>query len=93
MSFQFGLKVDVVIQCGFKTMNSSRCALSYGIAVASTREAEAVSFISSRPFWAAEQVPGQPGPHGKTLCQTKQEIAVVQESAFVLFGLTNPVTF
>jgi hypothetical protein len=33
----------------------------------STQEAEAGRFLSSRPAWSAEWVPGQPGLHRKTL--------------------------
>ena len=35
----------------------------------STWETEAVRFVSSRPAWSTESVPGQPGLHRKTLCQ------------------------
>jgi hypothetical protein len=33
----------------------------------STWEAEAGGFLSSRPAWSTEQVPGQPGLHRETL--------------------------
>ena len=33
----------------------------------STWEAEAGEFLSSRPAWSTERVPGQPGPHGESL--------------------------
>jgi hypothetical protein len=33
----------------------------------STWEAEAGEFLSSRPAWSTEQVPGQPGLHRETL--------------------------
>ena len=33
----------------------------------STREAEAGGFLSSRPAWSTERVPGQPGIHRETL--------------------------
>jgi hypothetical protein len=35
----------------------------------STWEAEAGGFLSSRPAWSAERVPGQPGLHRETLSQ------------------------
>jgi hypothetical protein len=35
----------------------------------STREAEAGRFLSSRPAWSTERVPGQPGLHRETLSQ------------------------
>jgi hypothetical protein len=35
----------------------------------STREAEAGGFLSSRPAWSTECVPGQPGLHRETLSQ------------------------
>jgi hypothetical protein len=41
----------------------------------STREAEAGGFLSSRPAWSTEWVPGQPGLHRETLSRknkTKQ---------------------
>jgi hypothetical protein len=39
----------------------------------STWEAEAGGFLSSRPAWSTEQVPGQPGLHKETLsCKTKK---------------------
>jgi hypothetical protein len=40
----------------------------------STWEAEAVGFLSSRPAWSTEQVPGQPGLHRETLSRkTKKQ--------------------
>jgi hypothetical protein len=38
----------------------------------STWEAEASGFLSSRPAWSTEWVPGQPELHGKTLSQKNQ---------------------
>jgi hypothetical protein len=38
----------------------------------STREAEAGRFLSSRPAWSTELVPGQPGLYRETLSQKKQ---------------------
>jgi hypothetical protein len=35
----------------------------------STREAEAGGFLSSRPAWSTEWVPGQPGLYRETLSQ------------------------
>jgi hypothetical protein len=35
----------------------------------STWEAEAGRFLSSKPAWSTEQVPGQPGLHRETLSQ------------------------
>jgi hypothetical protein len=37
----------------------------------STREAEAGGFLSSRPAWSTEWVPGQPGLHRETLSRKK----------------------
>ena len=37
----------------------------------STWEAEAGAFLSSRPAWSTELVPGQPGQHRETLSQNK----------------------
>jgi hypothetical protein len=34
-------------------------------------EAEAGEFLSSKPTWSTEQVPGQPGLHRETLSQNK----------------------
>jgi hypothetical protein len=39
----------------------------------STQEAEAGGFLSSRPAWSTEQVPGQPGLHRETLSQKQQQ--------------------
>jgi hypothetical protein len=39
----------------------------------STWEAEAGGFLSSRPAWSTERVPGQPGLHRKTLSQKIQK--------------------
>ena len=39
----------------------------------STREAEAVGFLSSRPAWSTESVPGQPGLHRETLSGGKKK--------------------
>jgi hypothetical protein len=39
-----------------------------------TWEAEAGRFLSSRPPWSTEWVPGQPGLHRETLSQKKQKI-------------------
>ena len=38
----------------------------------STREAEAGEFLSSRPAWSTEWVPGQPGLHRETLSLKNQ---------------------
>jgi hypothetical protein len=38
----------------------------------STGEAEAGRFLSSRPAWSTEWVPGQPGLYRETLSQNKQ---------------------
>jgi hypothetical protein len=37
----------------------------------STREAEAGGFLSSRPAWSTEWVPGQPGLHTHTHTHTQ----------------------
>jgi hypothetical protein len=37
----------------------------------STQEAEAGRFLSSRPAWSTEWVPGQPGLYRETLCWKK----------------------
>jgi hypothetical protein len=39
----------------------------------STWEAEAGGFLSSRPAWSKEWVPGQPGLHRETLSQKKKK--------------------
>jgi hypothetical protein len=39
--------------------------------IPSTWEAEAGGFLSSRPAWSTEQVPGHPGLHRETLSQNK----------------------
>jgi hypothetical protein len=39
----------------------------------STREAEAGGFLSSRPAWSTERVPGQPGLHRETLSRNNQK--------------------
>jgi hypothetical protein len=39
----------------------------------STWEAEAGGFLSLRPAWSTERVPGQPGPHRETLSQKKKK--------------------
>jgi hypothetical protein len=38
----------------------------------STWEAEAGEFLSSRPAWSTEWVPGQPGLHRETLSRKKK---------------------
>jgi hypothetical protein len=44
----------------------------------STREAEAGRFLSSRPAWSTEKVPGQPWLYKETLSQRKKKIIVGQ---------------
>jgi hypothetical protein len=39
----------------------------------STREAEAGGFLSSRPAWSTERVPGQPGLHRENPTQGKKK--------------------
>jgi hypothetical protein len=39
----------------------------------STREAETGGFLSSRPAWSTELVPGQPGLHRETLSRKNQK--------------------
>ena len=39
----------------------------------STWEAEAGKFLSSKPAWSRQRVPGQPGLHRETLSQKKEE--------------------
>jgi hypothetical protein len=39
----------------------------------STREAEAGAFLSSRPAWSTERVPGQPGLPRETLSRKEQQ--------------------
>lgn len=38
-----------------------------------TPEADAGGFLSSRPAWSTERVPGQPGIHRETLSETSTE--------------------
>jgi hypothetical protein len=42
-----------------------------------TREAEAGGFLSSRPAWSTEWVPGQPGLHRETLEKKKNKKCVL----------------
>jgi hypothetical protein len=39
----------------------------------STQEAEAGGFLSSRPAWSTEWVPGQPGLHRETLSRKNKK--------------------
>jgi hypothetical protein len=39
----------------------------------STQKAEAGRFLSSRPAWSTERVPGQPGLHRETLSRKKKK--------------------
>jgi hypothetical protein len=39
----------------------------------STREAEAGGFLSLRPAWSTERVPGQPGLYRETLSRKKKQ--------------------
>jgi hypothetical protein len=39
----------------------------------STGEAETGRFLSSRPAWSTERVPGQPGLHRETLSRIKKK--------------------
>jgi hypothetical protein len=58
----------------------------------STWEAEAGGFLSSRPAWATEWVPGQPGLHRETLSQkTKNKNKEIEPSQAV-FHTFNPST-
>jgi hypothetical protein len=45
---------------------SSVVALAFNPSI---QEAEAGGFLSSRPAWSTESVPGQPGLHRQTLSQ------------------------
>jgi hypothetical protein len=49
----------------------------------STREAEAGGFLSSRPAWSTEWVPGQQGLHRETLSQEKKLCLVFNEYLFI----------
>jgi hypothetical protein len=40
----------------------------------STWEAEAGGFLSSKPAWSTEDVPGQPGLHRETLSRKKKKV-------------------
>jgi hypothetical protein len=59
-----------------KVLSLSRLVSASSLAVVvhvfnpSTWEAEAWGFLSSRPAWSTEWVPGQPGLHRETLSQT-----------------------
>jgi hypothetical protein len=46
----------------------------------STREAEAGGFLSSRPAWSTEWVPGQPGLHRETLSRGKKKFYTNQKA-------------
>jgi hypothetical protein len=48
----------------------------------STWEAEAGEFLSSRPAWSTEWVPGQPGLHRETLSRKKKMIVRLSLSSF-----------
>jgi hypothetical protein len=53
----------------------------------STREAEAGGFLSSRPAWFTEWVPGQPELHRETLSQKNQK------NIYILLFLFNTSKF
>jgi hypothetical protein len=48
-----------------------------------TWEAEAGEFLSSRPAWSTERVPGQPGLHGETLSGKKKKFCTKPELLLV----------
>jgi hypothetical protein len=61
----------------------------------STREAEAGGFLSSRPAWSIEGVPGQPGLYRETLSgkkqnKTKQNKPYFHELSVVTHSLSIP---
>jgi hypothetical protein len=49
----------------------------------STWEAESCRFLSSRPSWSTEWVPGEPGLYRETLPQTKQNKLKTEYVAFI----------
>jgi hypothetical protein len=61
----------------------------------STREAEAGGFLSSRPAWSTEGVPGQPGLQRETLSRkTKKKKKILQSLDIVsvmteIYGITK----
>jgi hypothetical protein len=48
----------------------------------STWEAEAGGFLSSRPAWSTEQVPGQPGLHRETLSRKTKKKKKKKKKSF-----------
>jgi hypothetical protein len=53
-------------RCRLKTVAASRAVVAHASSP-STQEAEAGGFLSLRPAWSTEWVPGQPGLHRETL--------------------------
>jgi hypothetical protein len=51
----------------------------------STWEAEAGGFLSSRPAWSTELVPGQPGLHRETLSQKKKKKKRKEKKKHMIF--------
>jgi hypothetical protein len=51
----------------------------------STWEPEAGGFLSSRPAWSTEWVPGQPGLHRETLSWKKQQQKKLELNSDVIF--------
>jgi hypothetical protein len=63
----------------------------------STWEAEAGGYLSLRPVWSTEWIPGQPGLHGETLSwktkQKKKENVQPIKCPFPQFFLTYEILF
>jgi hypothetical protein len=52
-----GLILALCFKLAFKDVNSQPCVMSHTFNL-STQEAEAGGFLSSRPAWSTERVPG-----------------------------------
>ena len=56
----------------------------------STWEAEAGRFLSSRPVWSTEWVPGQPGLHRETLSRKKKKKKKEKKrKKYMVYGLLD----
>ena len=60
----------------FKMFSSGRAMVAHAFNP-STWEAEAGGFLSSRPAWSTERVPGQPGLHREALSQKKKMFSIL----------------
>jgi hypothetical protein len=72
LNFIFFLNLVHWVVFFFISLKTSRAVVAHAINL-STWEAEAGRFLSLRPAWSTEWVPGQPGPHTETLSQKKKK--------------------